>query len=368
VTAIVVGAENFAFGPAAKAEVLVRTLVNRGHAVSLTAEGTALDLLRRSLDGAVRWVAHGELDGLLRASDRVVSVMDRPLVRRAVAAGVARRQIIWIDTLDWWWHEQPDEAGMAGLRIHQRSIGRDRDRAGDQWVGPILGMTRGRPPVSLPDTRDRDLLITFGGGEADGWYRYLEESSYPMTMCRLLLRTRMVALSRRCVVATNSRVIDHLASEFAGTKLVFRALAHEEFLATMRASTIVLSAPGLETPLECWRAGVPIVFLPPSNASQYHQLDWFRSRGLGLSGVHFRDLPISAYTDREADLVQRNRAFLELLREFEASENAGDQLRARLDGITDEEIVAEAARGATFIDALGGDGADDAVDKLLTGG
>ena len=368
---IVAAAENFAFGPAGKLMTVVERLAGRGHDVVVAGTGTAYDIASRS--PAVQVV---ELDtdapdftdrgaDLVGSADLVLSCMDRSTVRLARKLG---RPTVWLDTLFWWWDEIPDDLLDVDLYLAQRSV-TDRRNA-ERYAARIPNLVEVGPIV---DTRYAgqaagQLLVAFGGGEAAGWYRIGEETRFPYVMVDAMRDGLDTSGFSRVLVTGNAGAMAELARTRDGYE--FACLGHDDFLRELGRSDALLTVPGLETPLEGWAYRVPTVFLPPSNSSQYVQLDEYVEHGVAAARAHLRDLlpPVEL---RDRPLREIMVEFLSLLAEFERRPD----LTARAVREVSSHLADRAgwpdlvAVGDRYLDSLGGPGLDAAVaavEHLLT--
>lgn len=370
---IVAAAENFAFGPAGKLMTVVERLADRGHDITVVGAGTAYEIASRS--PAVRVVRRdtdapdfAELAAdLFRAADLIVSCMDRASVRLARKTG---RPVVWLDTLFWWWDEIPEDMLDVDLYLVQRSLPSSRNTAlyahripALREVGPIVDLRH-----KCRGAKGRgagQLLVAFGGGEAAGWYRLGVDTRYPYVMSRALIAGLDVSSFSRVLVTGNAAVMDELSTADNPRAFFFACLGHDEFLRQLGRSDALLTVPGLETPLEGWAYGVPTLFLPPSNSSQYVQLDEYRARGVAAASVHLRDM-LPALELRDRPLRESMSEFLAQLQEFEREPPlvtaAVDRVSACLNDR--RRWPALVAAGNRYLAALGGAGTQPAVAEI----
>jgi hypothetical protein len=117
--------------------------------------------------------------------------------------------------------------------------------------------------------------------------------------------------------------------------------------------------------LEAWSAGIPTLFLPPSNSSQYVQLDEYRRQGVAAVSIHLRD-HLPGLDLMRLPLRDRSARFLEQLGGFEDDPDLrrswGKQLETMLnDRSTWPQLVSDAH---AFIERLGRNGLDDCVEAI----
>lgn len=357
-------AEDFAFGPAAKLLTVTAELAGRGHDVTFAGTGTALQLARGEvfhdvLPSTGEADLRSAVDDALRSTDLLVSCMDAMSVERARRAGVPT---VWLDPLSWWWDDLPSSVLEVDLYLAQRTVRAQRRNdalaarvSNLVQVGPIVP----RPPVGVP--RENQLLVNFGGAEATGWYRVGEDSRYPLTIMKMLARHVDLSAFDRVVVAGNARVLAMLEAEH-GDRWSFQELAHSRFVLELARSCVLLTVPGLETPLEAWTLRTPTIFLPPSNSSQYVQLDEYRTHGVAAASVHFRDL-MPTMELAALPLRAMMKAFLVQLRRFDTDHDLAACTGRRIDRMLGDRSSwpALVEAGERYVTDLGAGGLDTAV-------
>ncbi|WP_406260296.1 hypothetical protein OIA45_19410 [Streptomyces chartreusis] len=365
---IVATAENFAFGPAGKLVTVAERLSQQGHQLTFVGYGTAFQLARRSSfwEDVVERDTDGEnfsqyCEGSLRDYDLLLSCVDRSSAIEGKRLDVP---VVWLDPLFWWWDELPDWVSDLDLRITQRSIGSEpagyasQQRSNHVVVGPIVESI---PRLeTAPSTTD--LLVNFGGGEAAGWYELGKDSNHPLVVVEALHSHIDMKRFSSVTIAGGERFVSECRRRWPDSPYSFECLGHQEFLERLSSSCAFLTVPGLEAPLEAWSAGIPTLFLPPSNSSQYVQLDEYRRLGIAAASIHLRD-HLPGMDLMRLPLRDRTARFLEQLSRFEGDpdlrQSWGKQLQALLNDTT---IWPQLVRdGQAFIDMLGRTGLHDCV-------
>ncbi|MEU7136541.1 hypothetical protein [Streptomyces sp. NPDC046261] len=137
---IVMGAQNCGFGPAAELVAVSRLL--RGHERIFVGDGVAAAFARRHADAfdeiheitgasGTAGTASAAIDGLVKESDQVVSVMDADLVVRSV---VTDRPVVMVDSLlSFWQVGRP----LAHIRDLCASMPRRSFAAADRHLGTL---------------------------------------------------------------------------------------------------------------------------------------------------------------------------------------------------------------------------------------
>jgi hypothetical protein len=360
---VLLAAENFAFGPAGKMLALASALRPYFKTIGFAGAGTAADLASHfpfddfsTVDDPRQW---GET---IAKYDAVVTVMERACAEESINQ---RKPVVWIDTLFWWWSSLPEYLQSVDLYVYQRSLDASRNV---KRFGPRLRRMLGVGP--LIDTvertwrpRPRTLMLCYGGIEAEGFYQIGKDSTYPYTMTRLLLEKVNLSEFDELTVVGNRRVTDQLADTFRDRRLHSTTMAHTEFLDAITTTEVVLAVPGLETSLEAFYYGVPVIHLPPSNATQYWQLEHFRNLGLAPASVHFTDFLPRLELD-PLSREERNAAFLKQLAEFERSGSVLALVASKLDRCIrtrSEWSVPVIAARQEYVRRLGGNGLPEAA-------
>ncbi|MGW1053487.1 hypothetical protein [Streptomyces sp. NPDC002521] len=370
---IIATAENFAFGPAGKLITVAERLSQQGHQLTFVGYGTAFQLARRSgfWEDVVERDTDGESFGRycqnsLRGFDLLLSCVDRSSAEEAKRLGVP---VVWLDPLSWWWDELPNWVSDLDLRITQRSIGSEPSRRPSHQhksrnhvvVGPIV------ESIPRPDPRPSaaDLLVNFGGGEAAGWYELGKDTNYPLVVVEALHSHVDLNRFSSVTITGGERFVSECSRQWPDSPYSFGCLGHKEFLTRLASSCAFLTVPGLEAPLEAWSVGIPTLFLPPSNSSQYVQLDEYRRQGVAAASIHLRD-HLPGLDLMRFPLRDRSARFLEQLAGFEVDPDLrrswGRQLEAMLnDSGSWPQLVSDAH---AFIERLGRNGLDDCVEAI----
>lgn len=367
---IILTAENFAFGPIGKLLTVAEKIDQRKYSLTFVGYGTAYQLAKMSsIRNAVEINTDSD-ESLLSArqlfenADLVISCMDWASVRLAQSLG---KPTIWLDTLFWMWDEIPDNILEVDIYIKQNSLNDAENlrRYGKRIrnlrsVGPIVDLD----PLQYRSFRNQ-AVVTYGGMEGYGWFEVGKDSNYPYTMTELLIREVNLSGFDRVLFTGNERIIRELDAEYRSDKLIFETLPHSQFVRELASSRLALMAPGLESPLEAFAYQIPTIFLPPSNSSQYHQLDDFGRYGAANMAIHFRDY----YP--ELDLTEKNlreqmRMFLEQLRIFENDKEALAEVASRIGAfMADRELQAIQVEGQkAYLRRIGENGLESVLEVI----
>lgn len=364
---IIVVAQNYAFGPIGKLLTITPHLKKAGHELFFIGEGTAYQLgSKEDFDGIVRFDTDSPdfekvMSEKFKNSDVLLSCMDMASIRLAQKVGLPT---IWLDTLFWWRHEIPDYILEVDCYIKQNTVNDDRNIKlyGPRIkklmsVGPLVEMS-----VLKSRKKKNQILVAFGGMEAKGWYKVGKDTNYPFLMTKLLEKVDLSAY-KRVLVTGNERVIKLLASKYKKNKqFVFKTLPHAKFAQELADSELTIMAPGLETPLEAFSYNIPAIFLTPSNASNYMQLNSFIDDDVARMRIHLADYyqPIAMM-----DIGFRDRLALYLgqQRTLEKDTKAQKDIVDKLNGfVKDKKLQAQQVKQQQeYIKRLHGNGVNECV-------
>ena len=366
---IIAIAENFAFGPISKLVTVTRKLREHGHEIIFIGDGTAYELGSKEKYNEIykcntdspkfsAWAAP-----IFKKADLLLSSCDRSSIILAQKLGIPH---VWLDILFFWWDEIPEYVLNADLYIQQNSLDNTRNlkkyrgkTKNMKIVGPIIDMSYKNIK------KKKQLLVAYGGMEGAGWYKVGKDSMYPYTFSKLIINTVDTSKYDKVLFVGNDRITKDLKKKYGNKKYIFSMLSHDNMLKAIGESEDILMVPGLETPLEAIAYERPAFFIPPSNSSQYVQLDEFRSLGLAkmTNSIHFADyFPYVKMAGR--NLRQIMTEYLDELRKFENSKDILIDCSKRIHSYlnsTKEEKSAQFIKQKLFNKKLGVGGLDKTV-------
>jgi len=366
---IIATAENFAFGPASKLVTVCEKLLQEGHEVTFIGEGTAYQLASKvNFTRIYRYNTDHESffqwgEKIFREADALLSSVDRSSVILAKKVGIP---VIWLDMLFWWWDEIPDYLFDIDLYIQQNSVKNERNMKKYKnkiknmaIVGPIIDMSWNNKEKS------NQLLVAFGGSNAEGWLKVGRDTNYPYTFTDLILNKVDTKKYDKVLFAGNEEIMKDLQKKYGNEKYTFTILSHSEWLREINRSKDILINPGLEAPLEAIAYGKPIFFLPPYNSSAYVELDEFRAKGLAEKGnsIHFSDY-FSPKDLSGRDLRVIMKEFLDELKIFETTESILDDCAKRIDKYLNQPVREknkQRKKQSEFLNSLGENGLTETV-------
>lgn len=367
---LVLTAENFAFGPIGKLLYVADLLEDQGHELIFAGFGTSLQLAKNFPFKTIHEIdtdnpkSNEALEVVIAQADMLISSMDIPSV---IAAERLGKLTTWIDCLFWFWDSIPEEVLNVDLYIKERLMD---DSANEKKyaskiknlysVGPIIGKIESRK-------RKRQVLISYGGGEAPYWYKAGLDTNYPLVMTKILLKSVNWKQFDKVIVVTSERIAKELAKKFPKTPFEFTSLPHDKFIRELSQSEVILITPGLVTAELSFDSGTPTIFLPPSNNSQYLQLDQFLNQGLAPAHAHLSDF-MPRLELQGVPLRESTQLVLKQLKDFEQSPEVQADVGTCINQLVEDRKKWSTEfiyKGRKFIDSLGGNGAPAAATKIV---
>lgn len=363
-------AENFAFGPIGKLLNIAESLKTRGYHLSFAGFGTALQLAKKFPFATIHEIdtddpkSTSELETIISDSDAVISSMD---LNSVVISQRLKKPVVWVDCLFWFWDDIPKPVFEVDLFVRERSMNDSKNESkfaskikNVYSVGPIIGTAKNK-------TRTNQALISFGGGEASHWYKVGKDTNYPFIMAHILSKQVDWSSFKKILLATSERIATELKKRFPLSPFEFVTLPHDQFLEEMSKSEVILITPGLITTQAAFYLGTPTIFLPPSNNSQYLQLDEFLKRDLAPAAAHLADF-MPKLDLQDVPAKQSTQKILCQLREleksFETQKRIGKKINKLVKG-REKWSHKFVVNGKNFVNSLGGNGLLPAVDRII---
>ncbi|MDP2637583.1 MAG: hypothetical protein Q8P26_00785 [Candidatus Levybacteria bacterium] len=369
---IIATAENYSFGPAGKLVTICQKLIDQGHEVTFIGEGTAYQLaskanfkkIYRFDTDSKEFMTWGK--DILKKADVLISSVDRSSVILAQEIGLPT---IWVDMLFWWWDEIPKFLFDVNLYIQQNSL-RNKPNT-KKYASKLKNMVIVGPIIdeSYKNTSVKNqLLISFGGMDAAGWYQIGKDSNYPYTISELLLKKVDMSIYDKVIFAGNEKISSDLDKRYGNKKFEFKILPHKAWLKAVAQSKDILVNPGLEGPFDVIAHERPMFFLPPYNSSAYVELEEFRRRGVANreNSIHFTDyFPYRSLGGRNLRLIMKE--FLSELKKIENSPEILDDCARRINKYLKSSRKTkqkQIARQKKFLSLLGGNGLEKTINII----
>jgi hypothetical protein len=354
----------FGYGPAAKLVHLAHGLSGSGLRLVMVGNGIAHELAARCKlfdEVVVAGPTDKRVRTLLRSAAGLLSLMDREYSETALELGCP---VFVADSLTWMRDRLPAAFRQARVYWAQEFVGvRERlAEAGSnaRVVGPIVA-----PAEPLPAGQGTRLMVNLGGSESTVG-SVADDSSYVDFVMRVVLSLvrREAAQASSVVFLSGKKCIDYLQGRYPDCGLDLRTASHDEAQALFATAAWVLTSPGLTTCLECFQLGVPVLFLPPQNYSQWWILNKLRCLGLAESSFHWEEAwpecpVVPGMAEETRGAVVRD-AIRRLSREVCPEERCQERLAATLQG-DGREL---GRRQRAFFESLGPNGAAEIVNDL----
>lgn len=367
VATLVCGAIPLGYGPAAKLLVIATRLKAHGLNLVFAGRGTALDLVRGS-EGLFREIhpctgPDESVRSLIRSAGGVLSVMDRDLAGLAADCG---KPLYVVDSLLWMRDRTPEAFRTARAYWAQNFIGLPEIaaeyRPRPTIVGPVVGAATPRPLAERSG-----LLVNLGGCHSLDPTDTVS-SVYAGFVLRGLLRSALfrefagmttVMAGRRCIEA-----LSRAAPDLDGIELV--PLPHDRALERLSGTSLLLTSPGLTMTLESFQRGVPTLFLPPQNYSQWCILRKLRGRDLAPGALHWEDVATTPTLRDRMPESERNPVVRSVVSGLASNDDARAAFERSFEALarTDRRPLAERQQG--FFRSLGPSGTDAIAGALAS--
>ncbi len=291
---ILCDADPFCYGPASTLLSITKQLRRLDHSVTILARGTAHELASRASDAQVVLCDTSSVDSVLENmealghSDLLLSVLGDASVR---AAQALRMPVAYVDVLFWAWPSTSEpHIRDVDLYFVEDHFGASARLASPAYsprnavlVGPIIDLDVAPAPSVSPQR----LLVSFGGIDFPG----TRKAEYPGIVMQLLAGALSASPAfPEVLVAGGSRAMGELQLAYPLERVIYESCSHDRFLASLAGSRLLLTQPGIATPLEAFAYGVPTVFMPPMNYTQVLQLRHFRAAGVAPYAVDWECL------------------------------------------------------------------------------
>lgn len=298
-------------------------------------------------------------------ADLFINVMNPVSADYASSIGTP---MVHVDSLFWMWDQVPPSLAHAATYFVQNFVGVDEQLKKfhidtPAVVGAIID-DRFRSTI-----KGNQLLINIGGLRSK-LIQPGKNSNYPTIIAGILERVLGHHSFPQVLFTGDKATMSELARSCTIPNCRFEALAHDSFLRELGRSSLLLTSPGLTTTYEAFGYGVPVVFLPPQNLSQFLILKRLRQRGAARFSVHWLDY--YPESDLDAGLPEEDgvRHVLACIQRFEADQRCQRLFQDTLAGALLEQSHDDILSGQDeFIEHYGATGAigvADAIVKLLS--
>lgn len=368
---ILIYAAPFSYGPTGKALSLASHLRNL-YQVELAGHNTSYELMK--LDPGISLInyefrAFEELSNqTLLNYDLIISCSELNLALKANQLGV---KSIVLDSLFWWIQPTPEQILSTDAYVVQDFIGVQQAISAlpkncptIHKVGAVLRKDINRSKNF--DNCENHILVNYGGIESP-YIKVSRDSRYPFVMTGLLAALFNKYSDFKFTVTGNSQAMTILAKEYSDYRNVeFKTMQHDDFVACIAKSKLILTSPGIETFYESIFLATPSVLLLPNNSTQYWQLLALINSGIESPVCHYNYYGKMVAHERDANEENEIRAVLNNLDYLCESEELLKSYLTNLYFLIDSRLsnnqdIYEQSK-QDYIKTIGGNGGEAIVD------
>lgn len=294
---------------------------------------------------------------LLEWADVYVAVSNNTNVDTVCDAGVP---LVFVDVLFWMKRGPTSAMRRASAYLIENYPGVSERLAefpvpNARRLGPIIS-----GPTRVPSP-DRPLMVNVGGASSPD-LRPGDNTSYPQ---------RVVDLADRIVAQRGWDPVDVTMGATAARACQARpgarpiTLLQPVYLEQLGRSQVLLTSPGLNAPLEAFRAGVPVAWLPPQNLTQVLHLKAYTDAGLAPSGLALDELCSGFSVDARAPESQGTARVLQALAGLDPQ--AWEQVRRLVSAqllALGRDPAPQRRRQWDWLEGLGPNGASEAAQVI----
>jgi len=293
---VVFTAAPYCYGPTAKAICIAEEFFGECEMIFVGME-PGVSLARNSVFSRVMKVNDRDCwdtDSLrvLANADLLVSALDYRALPLAAACGVPS---VFLDTLFWLRNEPPPHTELASVYLAQQFFQTPQcshlefcDRFIE--VGPILPKRLDEWSLPRVKAMPLDVVVNFGGLQSPAM-RPGADRDFIMLTSRILEACLPNACRVRFALPRYLQSASGLVSDICN-RFTIEYPTQSEFHKALQKCDLLIATPGLETVYEATAAGVPMVFLPPYNATQLLQNRVYVTNKVGL---HHLELPYEGF-------------------------------------------------------------------------
>lgn len=273
----------FCFGPTGKAISINKELSGWSKSI-LLARGTSEQLGKNEFDQVVKikptkhWFDRNK--DMIESADLLINVMNW----KTAISEINMAKFAMVDSLFWMWDKMPKKIANADFYFIQNFFPIDEqikkfEISNPIKVGPIV--------TNVKKTKNNGkIVVHFGGVESD-MIHFLKNSHYPITILNIISKA---VGDRKVLFCGNGKVLNYLKPLNKNKNFEFKLFHHDKFLEIAANSSLIITTPGLTTVFELLNTKAPILFLPPSNYSQYLNLKKFQDEEIADKNINLDNL------------------------------------------------------------------------------
>jgi hypothetical protein len=198
--------------------------------------------------------------------------------------------IVEIDSLFWMWDAIPSYLLKSTVYYIQRFIGNELQMEKYPPEKPIfVGAIIDTRFKTESNTRNNQLLINLGGMKSK-LISPGQNSFYPHVIGKILSSVLSSHRFERVVIVGDIEALNESVDNWHIPRATFATLSHAEFLMELSNSALAILSPGLTSTFEAFYYGVPVVFLPPQNLSQFFIVKELRNLDVSPLSINWPDL------------------------------------------------------------------------------
>ena len=367
---ILCDAKAFCFGPISKLLTVSEKLYEKYNIIFLVSRTSKMLSGHAHADKIVECDTENEQDllaheELFKSADAFINIMN-PI--SAKFAAERKLPIIEIDSLFWMWEKISDDILNSELYFIQDFEGVQEQLK--KFAGKIKNPVLVGPIVKdSPNdvVKKKKLLINLGGMESAS-IKVGVNTNYPYVITQLLEDI----LAKRddfdeIVCAGNKDILEEMRKRIPNGVIKFQFFEHDDFMRQIAESKLIISSPGLTTAFEAFNSGVPILFLPPQNYSQYWNLESFIAKDIAPGAINWNHLyPENNIIKNEEQKIGIEKV-LQCTRKFETDKRAWlkvDHYINQIVSLDEKELQEIGKKQKAYFDSLGGNGTRTIVERI----
>ena len=369
---VLLTAEPFGFGPAAKICTVARALLARPEIerVSVLGRGTVAELAELDQLPVIRYGLQGSgrvLIEALSSHDVVFSAMNFEVDLAVKHVGTPA---IYLDTLFWLWEDDFWSEAAPTRYLCQNFPG--VEQAIERWDAPFKSRMEVIGPVvdlrGLSQDREDDILLVSLGGFRSDFIHIGDNTDFPRAVLSRLLPAIRAHSKLPILVVSSAPVVASLAAQsWTVEDLRFTTLAQPRYLEQLARCKALFTTCGIEGAYEAFAYDTPVFFLPAVQHSHFHQHRILREAGAAAHGYEWRELLERGLEGLEPNPRAQVEHVLRVARAEGGTEAFAEGLRSAVSGFFTALLdpTPQLAAQAQFFASLGSDGVETCVARIL---
>jgi hypothetical protein len=342
----------FGFGPAGKAIILANHL-KKNYNVRIATFSHSLHLLKKSTNGISIFDCYSrninEWDiALFDGVDTFISIMDLQVIR-SVKIKYPHIKTIFVDSLFSWRMNESLGSLIEDIRFVDFYIAQYFPRIKNQFstektfkniyiVSPLID----RYCNFVNENKTNNNLLIHYGGVSSPIINFRQLLPFLEKTTETIIREfhKKIPL----FFAGNIELMKHLKIVFSEfSDVVFDCFEHNKFQKILSQSQVFITTPGVESAYESFFWEKPILFLPPINSTQLHQVGEFLDLGC-LSTLTNLDIEELQNIDKKSiDYIQKTLDLCEFCNRISARQKYADIIVSNIYALTSSQEAIQRA-------------------------